>query len=347
MSTINTAIFGLVNDRNTCFFNSILQCLLNVSDMNKYILGEQYKQKMDKDEQCILYSYFNIVKTINKHADKLVIDRDTGETTAVNPGSFKHLFFKKKQDQFIYGRQQDAHELLVAILDTLHDAIKEKITKCDIESLGQLIRNIHVKEFINLYIKDNFSFIVRIFNMQICTVRKCNICEYTLNSHEYYNNLPLMIPTSKCTLEDCLINFFKKNVIIDDYKCDKCNRTNCVGETPMISLLPKILIITLKRFIGLNKNCAYVDFPFDDLDLYQYMGQEEVELAHAIHGRNDHKYKLIGTVNHYGSLTGGHYNAFCRKEGEWFFFDDATVIHVTDEKKINKEHAYLLFYERT
>ena len=39
-------------------------------------------------------------------------------------------------------------------------------------------------------------------------------------------------------------------------------------------------------------------------------------------------YDLIGVVNHYGGLGGGHYTAYCKHEpssGKWYDFDDSRV----------------------
>ena len=38
-------------------------------------------------------------------------------------------------------------------------------------------------------------------------------------------------------------------------------------------------------------------------------------------------YDLIGVVNHYGGLGGGHYTAYCKHEpsGTWYDYDDSRV----------------------
>ena len=56
-------------------------------------------------------------------------------------------------------------------------------------------------------------------------------------------------------------------------------------------------------------------------------------------------YDLYGVVNHMGSLSGGHYTAFCRHEGSgsWLHFDDQTVSTV-QPTAIKTPNAYVLFY---
>jgi len=57
-------------------------------------------------------------------------------------------------------------------------------------------------------------------------------------------------------------------------------------------------------------------------------------------------YDLYAVSNHYGSLGGGHYTAFCKqRDGQWFEFDDKRVTPVLD-KTVVSSAAYLLFYKK-
>lgn len=57
------------------------------------------------------------------------------------------------------------------------------------------------------------------------------------------------------------------------------------------------------------------------------------------------QYNLTGIINHYGSLTYGHYTSFVRNpySQEWFKYDDQNRIPI---QTIAKENAYILFYTR-
>ena len=72
--------------------------------------------------------------------------------------------------------------------------------------------------------------------------------------------------------------------------------------------LPLIIIVQFKRFLndGFSRKMQnYVDFELTDLDLGQY--------ATACNGKlNSYKrYQLYGVCNHFGTMEGGHYNAYC------------------------------------
>lgn len=59
------------------------------------------------------------------------------------------------------------------------------------------------------------------------------------------------------------------------------------------------------------------------------------------------QYDLVGVINHYGSLTYGHYVSICKNpyDGLWYKYDDQLRIQIP-ESQIAKESAYILFYIR-
>lgn len=76
---------------------------------------------------------------------------------------------------------------------------------------------------------------------------------------------------------------------------------------------PDYLIIHLKRFshtrnsmFGTRKLNDLIDFPVDNLDMTNY-----AKLA-GTSKKEKLIYDLYGVSNHYGSLNGGHYTAFCK-----------------------------------
>lgn len=56
------------------------------------------------------------------------------------------------------------------------------------------------------------------------------------------------------------------------------------------------------------------------------------------------KYDLYGVSNHYGTMDGGHYTAYCKSPDKqvWYKFDDHEVYEHTG---IKTHAAYLLFYQ--
>jgi ubiquitin C-terminal hydrolase len=89
---------------------------------------------------------------------------------------------------------------------------------------------------------------------------------------------------------------------------------------------PEILIIHLKRFshqrqtfFSSRKLGDLIDFPIEGLDLGDYVVSQE--------DKSRSKYDLYAVSNHYGSLNGGHYTAYCKNpiNKRWYEFADSEV----------------------
>ncbi|XP_077226808.1 ubiquitin-specific protease 2 [Tasmannia lanceolata] len=122
----------------------------------------------------------------------------------------------------------------------------------------------------------------------------------------------------------------------------------------LISKIPNILTIHLKRFgqdarCRLNKLSGHVSFR-DTLDLRPYLDPRC--------GLEDNcQYRLVGVVEHSGTMRGGHYVAYVRGEESrektqnmggshsWFYTSDAHVREVSLTDVLQSE-AYILFYEK-
>ena len=61
----------------------------------------------------------------------------------------------------------------------------------------------------------------------------------------------------------------------------------------------------------------------------------------------ENRYDLYAVCNHYGSMSSGHYTAFCKNpvDGNWCSFDDECVQPITESQLVSNG-AYLLFYVR-
>ncbi|KAL2613811.1 hypothetical protein R1flu_025503 [Riccia fluitans] len=125
----------------------------------------------------------------------------------------------------------------------------------------------------------------------------------------------------------------------------------------LISKAPPVLVVQLKRFARdmrgrLSKLYGPVEFQ-ECLDLSPYVDQRHVTSQNC-------RYRLTGTVEHSGTLKGGHYVASVRgpqaattddsngsasPESTWYHISDSYV-RQTSLDAVLKSEAYLLFYER-
>jgi len=145
------------------------------------------------------------------------------------------------------------------------------------------------------------------------------------------------------TLEDCLNLFTTEEQLgkNDTWFCSSCKDHMQAFKKFDLWSAPTILIIHLKRFsyyggIVREKLEQYIDFPMN-LDLTGKVLSIDKEPVH---------YELYAVSNHYGSLGGGHYTAYCKhRDGTWYNYDDSSVSSCSPGS-VNSKAAYVLFYKR-
>ena len=111
----------------------------------------------------------------------------------------------------------------------------------------------------------------------------------------------------------CLDEFCKEqNLEQDDcWRCPKCKDVREGRQSMSLWRLPDLLTFHLKRF-----NCSArwrekittkINFPLTGLDMTEWCDKES-----PCSSEGGYIYDLVGVVNHYGGMTGGHYVATCK-----------------------------------
>lgn len=114
------------------------------------------------------------------------------------------------------------------------------------------------------YLSRNTSIVVSLFQGQYRSRLTCSSCKHTSTTYTPFMSLSLPIPAksrlkiSNVTLYQCLDYFVKEEVLEKDdaWMCPKCGKKRKATKQLMISRLPDVLLIHLKRFSadGLFKN---------------------------------------------------------------------------------------------
>jgi len=330
---------GLKNLGNTCYMNSILQCLANFDLPARYFLNRHRMAKdlnvTSKTEGNVAIEYAEVLRNLK-----------CGQYKSIVPNDFKHIIGKYKQS-FRNFNQQDAHELLNNLMQWLHDDLNEvqgvdklKLPEQKNEGVPEIIAAQRAWE---LERKVDRSFIRDTFYGQWRSVLTCQSCTWESVKYEPFFELCLQLPpgNGRCTLRQCIEGFLEPEEV--DYKCPRCERNRLMTKKFEIVKLPPIIIIQLVRFYndGLSrKRQNVVDFEINDLDLGVYAracGDGQL---------NQHRlYKLYGVCNHTGSMEGGHYTAYCYSEprGGWYKYDDHEVYEI-EAREVRTPKAYILFY---
>ncbi|KAH3687411.1 hypothetical protein WICPIJ_001588 [Wickerhamomyces pijperi] len=355
---------GLANLGNSCYMNSIAQCLFGTTVLFSMFLNEEYKQFINPNNK--LGSRGLLTNSMSK-LSKQVYNSKNG---VVKPIEFKSAVSVLNKN-FKNFDQQDACEFLSFILDTLHEDLNEFGSYPKLKALTEEEEQRREKMPFKLvsvlewerYLKTNFSMIVNLFQGQYASQLKCLECHATSTTFQAFTVLSLPIPETgsldfkNLTLGDCLKDFTKLELLDDDNKwtCPHCKKKVRSSKKITITRLPKNLIIHLKRFKpNLSKITGHIKFPHQ-LDLSSLppkaSSPEEEELLKQFPLREQalpFQYNLYAVVNHIGSFSNGHYTSFVWKgvQEKWCQFDDSTVKKGIKTDKVVNPNAYILFYCR-
>uniref|UniRef100_A0A8C3XIY2 Ubiquitin carboxyl-terminal hydrolase 8 n=1 Tax=Chelydra serpentina TaxID=8475 RepID=A0A8C3XIY2_CHESE len=330
------ALTGLRNLGNTCYMNSILQCLCNAPHLADYFNRNLYQDDINR---------LNLLGHKGEVAEEFGIIMKalwTGQYRYISPKDFK-ITIGKINDQFSGYSQQDSQELLLFLMDGLH----EDLNKADNRKRYKEENNDHLDDFKGAELawhkhkQLNESIIVALFQGQFKSTVQCLTCHKKSRTFEafMYLSLPLA-STSKCTLQECLRLFSKEEKLTDNnrFYCSHCKTRRDSLKKLEIWKLPPVLLVHLKRFSydgrWKQKLQTSVDFPLESLDLSQYVIGPKSNLK---------RFNLFS--NHYGGLDGGHYTAYCRNatKQRWYKFDDHEVSEIS-ASSVKSSAAYILFY---
>ena len=147
---------GIQNSGNTCFINSIIQCLSHTVGLTKYLITEEYKKNNIKNENDFILEYHNVLRSLWGNNDNVI---DILE--------LKKLICKYSRDSIDFrgNNQCDADEFLGFFLDTIHNqSAYSKIFTItgDIKSINDEIITKSYQQYITEFEK-NYSKIVELF----------------------------------------------------------------------------------------------------------------------------------------------------------------------------------------
>ncbi|KAK2504050.1 hypothetical protein MC885_002679 [Smutsia gigantea] len=330
---------GLRNLGNTCFMNSILQCLSNTRELKDYCLQRLYMRDLSHSSNAhtaLTEEFAKVIQTI----------WTSSPNDVVSPSEFKTQI-QRYAPRFVGYNQQDAQEFLRFLLDGLHNEVNRVTVrpKSNPENLEHLPDDEKGRHMWRKYLEREDSRIGDLFVGQLKSSLTCTDCGYCSTVFDPFWDLSLPVAKrgyAEVTLMECMRLFTKEDVLDGDEKpmCCRCRaRKRCIKKFS-IQRFPKILVLHLKRFsesrIRTSKLTTFVNFPLRDLDLREF----------ASENTNHTVYNLYAVSNHSGTTMGGHYTAYCRSPvtGEWHTFNDSSVTPMSSSQ-VRTSDAYLLFYE--
>lgn len=354
---------GLMNMGNTCYLNTLLQCMVHSEHLRTYLL---------KKHHCDDSEFRNHIECYPLLIEFGLLFHQMWELKqSLVPKRFLTIMHRLSPDYLSYGHQQDINESWCWLIDQLQKE-HEKIPVQTEERLAQTLWSLEYLKVTHSIVEDareNWDFHRQCINAwsvfhkkrlshfdwiqshegllvnQVC----CKACGKIYHNYEPFTSLTLEMPENKdtCHLSDCFQSYLKTEVLNQhhkEWKCDDCEKYTPADKIIRFWKVPECLVILLKRFTytmdgGQRKINTGIDIPFE----FEFMmGTELLPIKNK-------KYKLKAMGNHYGNIHGGHYDSICLHNDQWWRMDDLHMEHIHETKdqwSKGNTTCYMLFYER-
>ena len=358
---------GFVNLGNTCFLNSTLQCLAYLPPFCQSLLAiSEIKLKNQRNLKKKLSQGQKITSSLGSLFQRIHGFHENDRDGAIAPQNMVRALptigtcGSRNGYKFRPGRQEDAHEFLVHLLDAMHDG--------ELRGAGINQQLSGWRDRLPVARLDETTFIHRVFGGYFRSQVRCRQCGYRSNTYDPFLDLSLEVSKkgSNSVLHS-LSEFTKKETLDSDnqWRCSGCKRHVCATKQLTVFRPPLSLCIQLKRFTfdgfggrsfssygtggwkygksnnnfrGGGKITKPIEFP--------------AELDLPLSDSRSCEYTLTGLVIHVGgSASSGHYTAYVKKPGrkganQWYHVDDSFVEPVSEKTVLRQKDAYLLFYCR-
>jgi ubiquitin carboxyl-terminal hydrolase 8 len=241
------ATTGLKNLLNTCFMNSVLQCLANTPVLHDYFVWKQlHYRHINRNSK--FGSGGELVEELAE-----LIKQMYQTYRFISPKDFRAAV-ATHMPVFSGNEQQDSHEFLTMLLEKLHyDLNQPQIpTPPAITLPDNMETNIAIRKFWENHTSRNNSVFSRNFEGLLLSTLTCRMCNTKSDSFEVFSCLSLPIPSGgRCHLTDVLRQFTTSESLTGEasWDCTFCKVKREAIKRIQLCRLPNILVIHLKRLV--------------------------------------------------------------------------------------------------
>lgn len=287
----------LENIGNNCYMNSAIQCLLVP------FIKLRNNTKITLPLQCSSFWLMN----------KFIEAQENRHTFSIPKFIKENSHLQYFGYQLSWNRQEDAHEFLNNVLDTLDEELKK-----------------HDSSYKSLFVS---SYDTRYF---------CDLCGKSNSSTSQMVNDQVLFLNVKNNFKEMLEDSMKDKV--DEYRCENCSSLRgSASRSCIFSGLSEYLVVCFKRFATdittMTQRKVNAEIKIEETIMVPYMDNGIAKEA---------LYELISIVNHHGGITGGHYYSFVKFGEIWYKTNDENVTEINiDKVKDDSERTnYIQVYKQ-
>jgi len=263
---------GIVNIGNTCYMNTILQCLSNTPMLCKYFAKGGYARSINSN---------NPDGTKGRMAEELGLLLNEiwhKRTSKIKPVSFLQTFANKYPD-FKGFNQHDSHEFLRLLLDTLHEDLNRK-TETKVSSQNVTLENADQEEEIKASKEQweriqgvNGSVISDLFGGQTRNVMECESCGHKKVVFEMFMDLSLPMPVKENEVAVSVVVVPRLSSSVKKYT-NRVSQDDCFES--LLSKLQSSTGISPQNlvFAKVSKNC--IEKVFQPLSIEEVASETEL-----------------------------------------------------------------------
>lgn len=342
----NEHYFGLVNFGNTCYCNSVLQALYFCKPFREKVL--EYKARNKRTKETLLTCLADLFHSIANQKKK---------TGTIAPKKFIARL-RKENELFDNYMQQDAHEFLNYLLNTIADILQAEKQQGATgtgsgtakggnkaaaaaaaaggdsnhpsggggpmasagTTMGGAAQNQAGSGGAH---KPEPTWVHDIFQGTLTNETRCLNCETVSSKDEDFLDLSVDV-SQNTSITHCLRGFSNTETLCSEHKyyCENCCSKQEAQKRMRVKKLPMILALHLKRFKYTEQQNRHTKLS------YRVVFPLELRLFNTSDDayNPDRMYDLVAVVIHCGSGPNrGHYISIVKSHGLWLLFDDDIV----------------------
>lgn len=319
---------ALANLGNTCYLNSVIQCL-NHSDLPSILESREVRAESFVARLKELFS---------------AMRKESADTCVIRPTSILQSVISDDTNDFKMFVPGDAHELLVYIMTRVFKDISRKVKITVRGTVTDECMNMQKEAMMSFkrHFEKEYTDVLPSYYGQIVNCIQSVQSSFNKSVFDPFLTLHLPIPdVQNLNLYDCLDSYFMDERFTGDNQFfdDKAGIYVDAVKQHKVWATPQNLFIALNRFpsaFDSKKNATLVRIP-EILNMGKYM--------HKFAKKEGSRYQMYAVCKHFGNARGGHYVAVCKSKSGWQIFDDDDVRSFPGSSVIDGD-VYILFYSK-